>query len=67
MSSKAPVQIDSAVLSDNVERGRMILTLSTKVGEFEFSFTSEQWRKLGETANWFEKRYVNGVHETKET
>lgn len=67
MSIKAPVQIDSAILSDSVKRGRMTLTLSTKVGEFEFSFTHEQWRKLGETANWFEKRYTNGVHETKET
>jgi hypothetical protein len=41
-----------------------VLTLSTKVGEFEFEFTPKQWQQLGETARWFEKplTMVNGVH-----
>lgn len=41
--------------------GKRILSVSSKVGEFDLEFSAELWSRLSETAQWFEKHHVNGV------
>ena len=51
--NKPPIPIDSAFVCEHAEDSNMILTLMTKVGTFEFTFTPSEWERLGATAGWF--------------
>ena len=48
------VDVQSCIICERYDDKHMILTISTKVGTFEFSFSPVTWARLGESAGWFE-------------
>jgi hypothetical protein len=50
------IDVESCIICERAEDKHMIMTMSTKVGSFEFVFTPDRWQRLGESAGWFEQR-----------
>ena len=52
------VDVQSCIICERADDKYMVMTLSTKVGQFDFTFSPDRWQRLGESAGWFAARSV---------
>ena len=53
MSLKEPIEVQSVVLM-STNNGVRILSLSSKTGPLELKFSAEMWKRLSDSARWFQ-------------